>query len=112
MAIGNGVMNLKKKAFASTLQYAHMKTVSKVKCFPFLPIMALNKGIICSEGEEKQSICKGDTGGALIDTKNQTLVGISSSVSKFGCGSAPQAFTHVPEFIQWIETTADVTCKK
>lgn len=87
-AIGNGSMHPKEKNVASTLQYAHMKTISNIKCSIFVPKAASRKSVICAQGEEKQSICHGDSGGPLIGSN---LIGITSfSSAHFGCNGAPQ----------------------
>lgn len=108
IAIGNGLMNSKEKTLAPTLQFAHMKTVSKLKCAPFHPIAAFRDSIICAQGDKKQSICKGDDGGPLIDSKSLSLLGISLDGS---CGGTPQIFIRLPKFIQWIEATTGITCR-
>lgn len=88
IAIGSGKMNsqITTKNNSPNLHYAHLKTVSQLKCFRHLPIIAFRKSIICSRGEEKQSICIGDSGSPLIEAKSQNLVGISSfGLALFGC---------------------------
>lgn len=95
-AIGNGLMHTNDKDLAPILQYAPMKTVSLLKCLPFFPIIAFRKSVICSKGAEKQSVFNGDSGGPLIQTKSQNLVGITSFGSAFGCEvGLPQGFTKV-----------------
>lgn len=56
----------------------------------------------------------GDSGGALIETSTGNIIGITSfGTGMFGCDSgAPQGFTHVPEFIPWIERITGITCRK
>lgn len=95
IAIGNGLTNENAdEDVAPVLQYALMKTISKFKCFPYLPVVAFRKSIICSMGNEMQSICQGDSGGPLIETQSRHLVGITSFGSyHFGCmHGAPQGF--------------------
>lgn len=113
IAIGNGLMGAKEKTLASILQYTHMKTISKKKCSLHIPVGAFRKGVICANGEENQSVCHGDAGAPLIESKSQRLVGVASfSSALHGCGQGAQNFAYIPEFIQWIESIAGVTCKK
>lgn len=108
IAIGNGLLPTNAEYIAPTLQYAHMKRVSKKTCFLYVPTVAFRKGIICAEGKENESIC--NSGGPLMDASSQNLVGISSFRSLYGCGDKPQAFTRTSKYLQWIEETTGVTC--
>lgn len=121
IAIGNGsihptaedVASKWTKNIAPILQFAHMKTLSKNKCFLHHPIVAFRKSIICTKGKEEQSVCRGDLGSPLIDAKSQKLVGISSFGSHLNkCNGTPQLFTHAPEYIEWIGKMTGVACKK
>lgn len=114
IVMGNGLLHAKSKDIAPTLQYVHMKTISKKQCFPYMPITAFRKTVICAKGEENQSICDGDGGSPLIEAASQNLVGIAAFRSKdYSCDSgAPNAFTHVSLYLPWIEQITGVTCKK
>lgn len=107
-------MSSNDECLASTLQYTHMKTVSKNKCFLYLPTVAFRKSVICAVGTHKQSICSGDIGGPLIEITNQHLVGISSYRSTlFGCDSgAPQAYTRISEYAKWVKKVTGISCQK
>lgn len=116
MTMGNGRTHSEDERLAPTLKYIHMKTIRKRKCFPFMPILAFHKNLICANGEQKQSVCDGDGGGALVETKSQYLIGIALSVPReLECNrGAPQTFTNVatPEHLKWIEKITNITCKK
>lgn len=113
VAIGNGLMHTGDKDLAPILQYAPLKTISLLRCVIFYPIVAFRKSIICSKGEQKQSICNGDSGGPLIEAKSRNLIGISSFGSAFGCEiGLPQGFTRVSAFLPWIKEVTGVECKK
>lgn len=87
IAIGNGLTHAEADDLSDTLQFAYMKTISKFKCFLSLFMVSFHKSMICAKGEENQSICKGDSGGPLIEAKSRSLVGISSFLSShYGCG--------------------------
>lgn len=119
IAIGNGDMahiknKNKKENTAPSLHSVQLKTISQLKCFRQLPIIAFRKSIICSKAEEKQSICIGDSGAPLIASKSGNLVGISSfGLSLFGCNKdVSQGFTRVSVYLPWIEKVTGITCKK
>lgn len=112
IAIGNGIMDSKIKELAPILQYVHLKTVSLTTCVPYFPIIAFRKTVICSKGDGKRSICNGDSGGPLIEATSRNLIGVSSFGSALGCGTAPQGFTRVTEYLKWIEEVTSITCKK
>lgn len=91
IAIGNGLIHPKHDGMPWILQYTYMKTLPKVKCFPYLPIVAFRDGIICAHGDDKQSICDGDSGGSLMEARSRKLIGITSfSSTFFGCNGFPQ----------------------
>lgn len=110
IAIGNGLVHTKADDIAPILQYASMRTVSKERCSQYIPIPPFRKSIICAKGIENQSVCRGDSGGPLIDASNLNLVGIASFGSHLNNCNGPQSFTHVPKYIQWIEDIAGVAC--
>lgn len=114
IAIGNGLMHPKAQDITPTLQYVQMKTIAKRKCFLYHPIFAYRRSILCTQGEDEHSVCRGDGGGPLIDAKSQNLVGIASFGSHLNkCNGAPQPFTHVPDYIEWIDNTTGLdVCNK
>lgn len=114
IAIGTGLTSSYDTDLAPILQHSHMKTLSKNKCFLYLPTVAFRNSIICSIGEKNQSICSGDAGGPLVEIVNHNLVGIASYQSTFfGCDSgAPQAFTRVSVYLPWIKQITGISCRK
>lgn len=120
IAIGNGKMRSKAKGKSKTesvqspLHYTQLKTISQLKCFRQLPIIAFRSSIVCANGEQKQSICIGHSGSPLVDRETKDLVGISSfGLSLFGCQrDVSQGFTRVSPYLPWIEKVTGITCRK
>lgn len=113
IAMGNGNMLSDGEEIAPILQYANLKTISLIECALQLPIAAFRNGIICTKAKEKQSTCIGDTGGPLVETKYQSLVGVGSFGSAwYGCTkNLPLAFTRVSFYLDWIEQVAGIVCR-
>lgn len=110
VAIGNGVLNTTDKTIAPILQHANLTITSWLRCQLSFPILMFRKSVICAKGNEKQSVCFGDSGGPLIDKKSRALVGVASFVSGSGCNHGfPQGFTNIPSYIYWIKTITGIS---
>ncbi|KAK3911615.1 Chymotrypsin BII [Frankliniella fusca] len=71
---------------------------------------------LCLSSENGNSICQGDSGGALVIEKKGGLpgevvqIGISSFVSEEGCTvMMPQGFTRVSSYLEYIEKITGIT---
>lgn len=111
--IGNGKMHNKDKDIANILQYTQEKTVSILRCAVISPILIFRTTLLCVKGEEKRSVCNGDSGGPMIVTNDNKLIGVTSLGSAFGCEMGlPQGFTRVSTYLPWIKEMTGVVCKK
>lgn len=62
--------------------------------------------VVCGEDGE-QSACLGDTGGAVVDGQSGHLVGVVSfSVDKCSSSSAPNVYTSVAAYADWIRANS------
>lgn len=112
VAIGNGLTRDTDKTLPDILQYAELKTISALRCKWEFPFLLFRKSVICSKGEEKRSVCHGDSGGPLATADGSALIGLTSFGSRKGCEQGkPQAFTRVSSYLEWIEETTGVGCK-
>lgn len=102
IAIGNGY-NETHGDRAEILQYTTLITVPYSKCAEYYDLFD-SESILCARGNENgSSICRGDSGGALIDPIDHQIFGISSFVDHDkGCSGAPQGFTNVISYLPWI----------
>lgn len=112
IAIGNGITKDNSTATPWTLQYTELQTISMLSCLKNYPYLLFRRSVICAKGEEKRSVCNGDSGGPLI-TSDNSLIGITSFGSWNGCedGSA-QVFTGIWKYSEWIKEVSGVECKK
>ena len=108
IAIGNGRMHTTDKIKAPILQYTELKTTS---CQDDFPKQASFPGVMCAIGEEKRSVCLGDSGGPLINYMNK-LVGLTSFGYKSECElGVSSGFTRIPAYIEWIQQKTGIGCK-
>ncbi|CAB9503449.1 Trypsin delta/gamma-like protein CG30031 [Seminavis robusta] len=58
---------------------------------------------VCAVGASNNGVCKGDSGGPLLDSA-KVQVGVASFVGSDGCGtSTPEVFASVASFHTWIQ---------
>lgn len=80
VAIGNGATS-DDSSVSPSLQYTILKTDPLKVCRKVYPILFWRKSVFCASHELKeQSICRGDSGGPLINQSDNTLIGLSCFV--------------------------------
>lgn len=85
IAVGNGLTRSTNINNPPILLYTHLRTVGMFKCLRTFPFLIFRTSVICAEGNEKNSICFGDSGGGLSTVDTNKLVGITSFVKGMGC---------------------------
>ncbi|KAL7643263.1 UNVERIFIED_CONTAM: hypothetical protein RMT77_006554 [Armadillidium vulgare] len=100
---------------SDTLNEVTVQTVTDEVCADYYGSLTINGDQICIDATDGHGTCNGDSGGPL----NYNTVGgwqtrgITSFGSSAGCESgAPDAFTQVTHFLDWIEAKTGVTNSK
>lgn len=96
---------------SATLKEAWMMDVSRAA-----PSCATRPDLLCvSPVTQGDAICLGDSGGALLSS-SETVVGIASfgigrnlGNNKYSTCEGDAVYTHVPDYIEWIETEINST---
>lgn len=112
IAIGNGMRSDNDRLPPSHLQYVELQTISNLSCLKTFPFLVFRKSIVCVQGEEQRSICDGDSGGPLMLSSDNTLLGIVSFGRRTCQDGSAQVFTRVSQYTEWIEEVSGVKCKK
>lgn len=112
IAIGNGITKNTARSIPPILQFTHLRTVAKFDCLGEFPFLIFQTNVICAEGNGKNSVCRGDSGGPLASAKTGSLVGVASFVSVEGCEEGlPQGFVRVSSYLNWIKKVTGIGCK-
>lgn len=112
IAIGNGMMRDNDYDIPPILQYTELKTISRFSCLKAYKFLIFRRSVVCVKGEKKNGVCSGDSGGPLI-TLDNTLLGLTSFGSPKGCEvGAPDVFTRISKYSNWIKDASGVECKK
>lgn len=95
IAIGCGYTDETEK-LAKKLQWTWLRTIPRSECESLYSVVGNRPSIFCAKGINKRSINVGDSGSAVIEKANNTLVAVVSFVHKNGAllGHA-QGFTKV-----------------
>lgn len=110
VAIGNGITKGDEFSFPKILQYTGLKTISTLSCLKKFPFLIFRRSVICVTGDEQRSACQGDSGGPLVTT-NKSLIGLTSFGSRNCQAGAPQVFTKIAKYAEWIKEVSGVECK-
>jgi len=62
--------------------------------------------MVCTDSTVNAAICYGDSGGPLMYKRQERVyqVGVASFSLSKTCGASPDVFTHVREYVPWIES--------
>ncbi|KAB7496861.1 Chymotrypsin-like serine proteinase, partial [Armadillidium nasatum] len=100
---------------SDTLNEVTVQTTTDEICADYYGSLTINGDQICIDASDGRGTCQGDSGGPLnYNTAGgwQTR-GITSFGASAGCESgAPDAFTQVTHFLDWIESKTGVTNSK
>lgn len=111
IAIGNGITKDSDLTMPPILQYTQLKTMSRLSCLKSFPFLIFRGSVVCVKGEERRSVCSGDSGGPLI-TPDNTLIGLANFVSIRGCEKGdPQVFSRISYYQKWIKETTGIDCQ-
>lgn len=109
---GRGITSNDGKDIPPRLEYADLVTISNDVCGRYYLYVVPTK--ICAwGGKTKGGTCHGDSGSALIQVVDGTeiQIGVVSGGDPNSCEiGAPDSFTRVSSFIDWIKERAQVTC--
>lgn len=97
-------MHGKHSDLAPQLQWAPLEIITNSQCGRYYNLVMAGT-IICAQGQRKESVCYGDSGGPLIlRSDNSTLIGVTSFGHNSGCNlGIPQGFTRITSFKRWIK---------
>ncbi|GJQ77880.1 hypothetical protein Trydic_g16133 [Trypoxylus dichotomus] len=85
------------------LQYS-TQTIPQTTCRGYWRRLTENQ--ICTTFAPQKGICRGDSGGPLIDAKSKTQVGIASvHCSRRYSRTYPDVYTRISEYVLWINST-------
>ncbi|CAH0731261.1 unnamed protein product, partial [Brenthis ino] len=83
------------------LRHVTLQVISNADCLRVFGPVNIIDSTICTDGSQRLSTCRGDSGGSLV--VNGQLVGITSFGSIFGCQvGLPAAYARVTSFNAWI----------
>jgi secreted trypsin-like serine protease len=89
---------------AAKLKFTNMSVITNKDCEKKLGLKALKPSQICAQGgPNKNSLCLGDSGGALIVKASNTVVGIVGPTPNNCESGLPVVVTRVALFLDWIE---------
>lgn len=108
--VGFGLRNTTDTTLAPVLQYAHVQSISHLKCVKSFPFILYRRSLVCTVGLALESPCNGDSGGPLVRPNVEypgapTLVGLTSFASNECHVGRPAVFTRVSQYTQWIRWT-------
>lgn len=102
IAIGSGWTN-EEEEFASKLQYVPLRTLPSDDCKQIYTFTRNRDTVFCANGTNNRSINRGDSGGAVLNEADNTLIGITSFGHATGCLSGyVQEFTKLLWYSEWI----------
>lgn len=111
IASGWGLKSTDDQNVASELQWAPMHIIPNEDCAQIYTSLIVRDTTICAQGNAKESVCNGDSGGPIVlKSDNRTLIGVTSFGSSSGCDfGIPQGFSRVTSYLQWIQDTTGIT---
>ncbi|XP_054084644.1 serine protease 1-like [Zeugodacus cucurbitae] len=93
----------------TNLQYAELNIISNALCRKTFN-QYIDPTKICVATQNGESTCDGDSGGPLVLASSRVQIGIVSFGSSLGCSSpAPDVFTRVTSYMDWIKETTGVS---
>lgn len=109
LVVGNGIQDeAEDYKMPAVLQYTKLKTMTDRKCIQYYPFIS-SKQKICAGNRDGSSACYGDSGGPLIRTKDNALIGILNFTHKSGCfGGYPQVFSNIFYYYSWISEITSI----
>ncbi|XP_034247363.1 brachyurin-like [Thrips palmi] len=95
-----------------SLRYVDLKGTDKKTCVSTYSYEVVHDYTLCCKGDNKASPCQGDTGGALVEQKQDgtaIVVAVASFTPGKGCSTGkPSGFTKVASFLDWIADLAEI----
>lgn len=106
---GWGLVSDSSSSISPTLQWTDTVVISNAACAVFYGRRP--KSQICIGTKETvKSTCNGDSGGPLVLEGTDTLIGVTSYGSIYGCEiEYPAGFSRVTSFLGWIEEISGLT---
>lgn len=85
------------------MRFTELKVISNGQCRKEYNFLIVKDTTLCAKGDNKESSCNGDSGGALVLKKTKELIGIVSFVGVEGCEAGlAGGFTRVNKYLDWI----------
>lgn len=95
---------------SSVLKYTDLMTIPNAKCQRFFPRDSFPPSKICTQSSIGASVCKGDSGSALMKTVYGIQIGVVSASAKGGCEvGLPNIFTKISSYFDWIRSRSSAT---
>ncbi|XP_055910850.1 uncharacterized protein LOC129945216 [Eupeodes corollae] len=103
---GWGLVSDNSEGISPTLQWTDVAVISNAACAVFYGRRPTSQLCIGTKGTHK-STCSGDSGGPLVVEGTDTLIGVTSYGSSYGCEIGyPAGFSRVTSFLDWIKETS------
>lgn len=100
---GWGKVSDSSSSISSTLQWTDAAIISNAACAVFYGKRPTSQ-ICIGTKETHKSTCNGDSGGPLVIEGTDTLIGVTSYGSSYGCEQGyPAGFSRVTSYLDWIE---------
>ncbi|GJQ80452.1 hypothetical protein Trydic_g12350 [Trypoxylus dichotomus] len=100
--IGWGVTTARGRVLSNRLRQYSTQPITQAECTRYWNGVTANQ--ICTKLKKGKGACLGDYGGPLIDSDTKMQVGIMSFSARRVCGIAPDVYTKVSEYIDWMES--------
>ena len=102
-------MNLGSSGISLSLQWTDASIISNAACAVYYGRRPTTE-ICIGTKETYKSTCNGDSGGPLVLEGTDTLIGVTSYGSSYGCEVGyPAGFSRVTSYLDWIEETSGLT---
>ncbi|XP_055846066.1 chymotrypsin BI-like [Episyrphus balteatus] len=100
---GWGRVSDSSSGISPTLQWADVPIISNSACANYYGSRPSSQICISTKGSHKAT-CSGDSGGPLVLKGTDTLVGVTSYGSSYGCEVGhPSGFSRVTSYLSWIK---------
>ncbi|XP_064212776.1 chymotrypsin BI [Tribolium castaneum] len=90
---------------SNTLSHVELTTITNTACMKVYGAV-IRDTIVCASGEGNQGMCRGDSGGGLVQTDaegNYVLVAVANFYGRECENTYPSGFTRTFDYLEWIQ---------